>query len=101
MNAFLQSLGNLHILHTTVTILMYALILCFIIQFLLSMILQGRDNKIVRFFSNVTGPMSDPLDRILPPLSLGGISIRIGFIVAWWSVTIAAALVMQALPAGW
>ena len=101
MNAFLQGLGDLHLLHTLVTILMYALILCFIIQFLLSWILQGRDNKIVRFFRNVTGPMSDPLDRILPPISLGGISFRIGFIVAWWGVTIAAALVLQALPASW
>ena len=101
MNAFLQRLSELNLLHTTITILMYALILCFLIQFLLSMILQGRDNKIVRFFTNVTGPMSDPLDRILPPLSLGGISIRIGFIVAWWGVTIAAVLVQQALPMGW
>ena len=101
MSAFLQGLGDLHLLHTIIIILEYALILCFIVQFLLSWILQGRDNKITRFFRNVTGPMTDPLDRILPPISLGGISFRIGFIVAWWSVTIAALLVLQALPANW
>jgi uncharacterized protein YggT (Ycf19 family) len=97
----LDQLSNANILHIAVQVLMDALILCLVVQFILSWVLRGQDNRFSRFFTNVTAPIVAPLDRLLPPISIGGVSFSIGFIVAWWAIAAVGLLINQALPAGW
>ncbi len=87
--------------HVLVTVLAGVLVLCLIIQFVLTLILQGRENRFSRFFSNITGPILDPLDRIIPSITIGGLSFRISWLFGWWAINIVAALLIQSLPSGW
>jgi uncharacterized protein YggT (Ycf19 family) len=99
--AWLHGLLSLNIAHLLITVLVDVLILCFIVRFILSMILQGRENRFTRFFANVTGPVVDPLDRVIPAITVGGLSFRISWLFGWWATALAGALLNQALPPGW
>jgi uncharacterized protein YggT (Ycf19 family) len=101
MSRMLHTLLQLDILHHLVTVIAAVLAICFLIQMILSWVLQGRENKLSRFFHNITGPIWEPLDRIIPRVSIGGMPISIGFLVGWWSIGAVALLVSQALPPGW
>ncbi len=97
----LFQLSEANILHTLVTVLVDGLILCLLVQFILSWVLRGQENRFTRFFTNVTAPIVAPLNRLIPPISLGGVSLSLGFIVGWWAIWAVGALVTQALPPGW
>ena len=99
--AILDALGNMHLAHTFITLLEWGLIICLLAQMILSWVLRGDENKFSRFFTNVTAPMLRPLERVIPSIYLGGISLSIAFLVLWWAILVAAALLSQALPAGW
>jgi uncharacterized protein YggT (Ycf19 family) len=94
-------LAQLSLAHLVITLVGGALILCLIVRMVMSLVLQGRENQFSLFFARVTGPILDPLDRLIPAISLGGISFRISWLFAWWAITIVSALLYQALPAGW
>ena len=85
------------VIWATTAILIISLILLFIMQ----MILQGRENRFTIFLAKFTGPVLAPVERLLPPISLFGLSFRIGIIVVWWGITMVGALLNQAIPAGW
>ncbi len=99
--SLLNGLLHLNLMHVVITVLVDLLILCFIVRFILSLVLQGRENRFTRFFANVTGPVVDPLDRVIPAITIGGLSIRISWLFGWWAVAIAGALLNQALPLNW
>lgn len=101
MLTVLKTLAGLNLMHVVITVLVDLLILCFILRFILSMVLQGRENRFTRFFANVTGPVVDPLDRVIPAITIGGLSIRISWLFGWWAVWIAGVLLNQALPLNW
>lgn len=101
VDTMLHTLAQLNILHTLIGVLRAFLIIVFVIQMILGFALRGQDNRFYRIFRNITGPIVDPFERLIPPLSLGGVSLSLGFIAGWWSVTIATALLGQALPSGW
>ncbi len=96
-----RDLAGLNIAHLLITILAYGLILCLLIQFIMSMILQGRDNRFTSFLAKITGPILDPLNRVIPSVTIGGLSFRISWLFGWWAIQIVAALLIQALPSGW
>jgi uncharacterized protein YggT (Ycf19 family) len=98
---FLHALAQANILHFAVGILVKGLVICLLVRVLLSWVLRGQENGVTRFFNNVTAPLVAPFERLIPPISIGGISFSIGFIVAWWSTVAVGALLSQALPAGW
>lgn len=97
----LHHLLQLGLLHGLIGLLEGVLILCLIVQFLLALVLQGRENQVTRFFRNVTAPVLTPLERLIPPISIGGITFSIAFIAAWWVIQVVGAVLSQALPASW
>ncbi|HEX9058506.1 MAG TPA: YggT family protein [Ktedonobacterales bacterium] len=97
----LERIQQLGILHGVVTVLSMGLIICLFVQAILSWVLQGRDNRVSRFLGKVTGPIVEPLDRLLPQVSIGGMRVSIGFIVAFWAVWAVGILLEQALPLNW
>jgi uncharacterized protein YggT (Ycf19 family) len=99
--SFFAWLGQASILHRVVSLLVGALIICLLIRMILSWVLRGQENGFSRFMNNVTDPLVRPFDRVLPPIAVGGMSLSIGFIVAWFAVVAVGALVAQALPQGW
>ncbi|HEY7983413.1 MAG TPA: YggT family protein [Ktedonobacterales bacterium] len=99
--SFLAALAQADILHIVITLLSRALIICLLIRMILSWILRGQENGFSRFFNNLTDPMVRPFDKVLPPIAIGGVSLSLGFIVAWFAVIMVAALLNQALPPGW
>src|SRR5690348_16275502 len=99
--AFLAWLGQASILHFAVQLLVRALIICLLIRMILSWVLRGQENGFSRFMNNLTDPLVRPFDRVLPPVAVGGVSLSLGFIVAWFAVGAVGALVLQALPQGW
>lgn len=101
MNPVLQSLLSHNYLHTLVSILVIALIVVLFVYMIVSWIPQWRDGKIGHVVSDLASPIIGPLDRLIPPINLGGMSISIGFFVGWWAIAIVGALIGQALPAGW
>lgn len=92
---------ELGLLHGLISVVSGALVLSLIVQFLLALVLQGRENQVTRFFKNVTAPVLAPLERIIPPISIGGISFSIAFIAAWWAIQVVADVLSQALPTSW
>jgi uncharacterized protein YggT (Ycf19 family) len=98
---FLAWLAQAEILHFTITLLVRALILCLIIRMILSWVLRGQENGFSRFMNNLTDPLVRPFDRVLPPIAIGGVSLSIGFIVAWFAIGMVGELLNQALPQGW
>ena len=98
---FLAWLGQAHILHVTISLLVGALIICLLIRMILSWVLRGQENGFSRFMNNLTDPLVRPFDRVLPPIAVGGVSLSIGFIVAWFAISAVGLLLGQALPKGW
>ena len=98
---FLTWLGSANILHFTIGLLVRALIICLLIRMILSWVLRGQENGFSRFMNNLTDPVVRPFDRVLPPIAIGGVSLSIGFIVAWFAIVMVGALLGQALPQGW
>ena len=101
MLTVLKTLAGLNLMHVLITVLVDLLILCLIVQMILSWVMQGRDNRFTRILANVTGPVLAPLERIIPRITIGGLQFSIAFLFAWWAVAIAGALLNQALPSGW
>jgi YggT family protein len=98
---FLEWLAQARILHGIITLLAAAIILCLLIRMILSWVLRGQENGFSRLMNNLTDPVVRPFDRVLPPIAIGGVSLSIGFIVAWFAVVIIRDLLLQALPSGW
>jgi uncharacterized protein YggT (Ycf19 family) len=92
---------RLNLMHVIITVLVDLLILCLIVQMILSWVMQGRENRFTRILANVTGPVLAPLERIIPRITIGGLQFSIAFLFAWWAVAIVGALLNQALPVGW
>lgn len=101
MPAVLHTLGQLNIAHVTVQVLRAALFVAFIVQMILSFVVRDQDSRFMRFVSNITGPLVNPFDRIIPPLTIGGLSLSLGFIAGWFALTLGSVLLLQALPVGW
>lgn len=101
MNPVLQHLLSLNILHIVVGFLATLLIVMLFVYAIISWIPQWRDGKIGQFMTDLASPIIGPIDRVIPPINLGGLRIPIGFFVGWWAIGIMAALITQALPAGW
>jgi YggT family protein len=101
MNPILQRALSLYILHDLVTVVSVALIVVLFAYMIVSWIPQWREGKIGRFVADLASPIIGPLDRMIPPINLGGLRFSIGFFVGWWAIGVVAALILQALPAGW
>lgn len=90
--------------HILISILSFGLILCLFVQALLSWLpMIPPTHPVPRFFSNVTGPVLEPIRKVLPSLSLGmfDLSYTIAFLLAWWAIQLISGLLFQALPGGW
>ncbi|HEV7129177.1 MAG TPA: YggT family protein [Ktedonobacterales bacterium] len=94
-------LTQANLAHYLIELLEAVIILSLILRFILQFILRGQENRFSRFLFNVTAPVMAPLERVLPPITLGGVSISIAFFVAWWGTIMVGALLFQSIPAGW
>jgi uncharacterized protein YggT (Ycf19 family) len=107
--AFLHTLGTLGLLHTFITILYYFLLACFIGRVILSwlaMVIPSLTpgHPIVRTVNNITGPLYDPLYRLVPgSASIGALDMRsaIALIFSWWGLFVLTTLMSGAIPYGW
>ena len=101
MNPALQNLLELNILHVLVGVIEGLLVLMLIVYMIVSWIPQWRDGKFGHVMTDLVSPITEPIDRVIPPINLGGLRMPIGFFVGWWAVLIVSALISQALPQGW
>lgn len=85
------------IAHTVVQLFFAFLIIAFLAQMVLSWIPQLSGSPFSRFVNRITGPIIDPLDRIIPPIGI----FRISFLVAFWALLFVRGLFLTALPANW
>lgn len=106
--AILQTLGTLGIAHIFISLFFGFLIACFLVRLILSWLSMAipalsPGHPLVRFFDNITGPLYDPLYKMIPRGSTGAFDIAgiIAFIFAWWALGVMGALIAAALPAGW
>lgn len=106
--AFLQTLATLEIAHTFVRLFFGFLIVCFFVRMILSWLSMAipalsPGHPLVRFFDVMTGPLYDPLYKMIPKGNMGAFDMAgiIAFIFAWWGLGVMGALISFALPAGW
>ncbi len=106
--AALQAIGSQHLLHVFVTLLFDFLILCLFIRVILSWLLSflpsvSPSNPFVRFFTNITGPIYDPVYRVLPRMSISMLDLRatITLIFSWWALMVLEGLLLSSLPLTW
>lgn len=106
--AILQTLGTLEIAHNFIRLFFGFLIVCFFVRMILSWLSMAipalsPGHPLVRFFNVMTGPLYDPLYRIIPKGNMGAFDIAgiIAFIFSWWALGIMSALLSMAIPAGW
>lgn len=95
-------MGPVHIL---IDILSIGLILCLLVQAILSWFaaMIPPTHPVVRFFTNITSPVLDPIRRLLPSMSVGvfDLSGTVAFLLAWWGIQLISTLLGLALPASW
>ncbi|HET9109971.1 MAG TPA: YggT family protein [Ktedonobacterales bacterium] len=106
--AFLQTLGTMGLLHLFIKLFFGFLILSFFARMILSWLSMAIPslspaNPLVRFFDVITGPLYDPLYRILPSSSMGAFDLRgiIAFIFSWWALGLVSTLLSISIPAAW
>ena len=102
--AALQAIGSQHLLHVFVTILFDFLILCLFIRVILSWLpMLSPGNPFVRFFTNITGPIYDPIYRLMPRMSISMLDLRatITLIFTWWALMVLEGLMLGAIPLTW
>jgi uncharacterized protein YggT (Ycf19 family) len=106
--AFLQTLATLGLVHLFIKLFFGFLILCFFARMILSWLSMAipslsPGHPLVRFFDVMTGPLYDPLYRIVPKGSVGVFDLAgiIAFIFSWWALGVLSALLTFAIPAGW
>lgn len=106
--AILQTLGTLGIAHIFIRLFFGFLIVCFFVRMILSWLAMAipalsPGHPLVRFFDIITGPLYDPLYKLIPKGSTGAFDMAgiIAFIFAWWALGVMDALLSMALPAGW
>ena len=102
--AALQSLGSLGLLHLFITLLFSFLIISLFVRVILSWLpMLTPGNPFVRFFTNVTGPIYDPVYRVLPRMSISMLDLRatITLIFSWWALMVLERLVTSAIPGTW
>lgn len=102
--ATLQTLGSLGLLHLLITLLFGFLIICYIARMILSWLpMLSPANPFVRFFTGITSPLIDPIQRILPRMTVGMFDIgsAIAFIFSWWAVFVLEFMIISALPSTW
>lgn len=94
----------MYIVSTAIKVLSGALILCLLVQAVLSWLpMIPPTHPIVRFFGNVTGPLLDPIRRRMPSMTIGMLDLgtTVAFLLCWWAISLVAGLLLQALPVGW
>ena len=102
--AALQSLGSLGLLHLFITLLFSFLIISLFVRVILSWLpMLTPGNPFVRFFTNITGPIYDPVYRVLPRMSISMLDLRatITLIFSWWALMVLERLVASAIPGTW
>ncbi len=106
--AILQTLATLQLIHLFIKLFFGFLILCFFARMIVSWLAMAipsltPGHPIVRFFNNITGPLYDPLYRVIPGGNVGMFDLRgiIAFIFSWWALGVMSALLSIAIPAGW
>ncbi len=102
--AALQILGTMSLLHWFISILFGLLIIFMFIRVILSWLpMLPPGNPFVRFFTNITGPVYDPIYRALPRMSVSMFDLRstISFFFSWWALMIIEKLVSSAIPPTW
>ena len=100
----LNYLASLGVAHLIVIVLFDFLILCLFIRMLLTWLpMLSPANPFVRFFTNIVGPVYDPVYRLLPRVSVSmfDLSATIAFFFSWWALAILERLVIMALPLTW
>ena len=102
--AALQVLGSLGLLHLFIVLLFGFLIVCLLVRVVLSWLpMLSPGNPFVRFFTNITAPVYDPIYNLLPRVTLSMFDLRatIAIIFAWWALGVMEALIISALPPTW
>jgi uncharacterized protein YggT (Ycf19 family) len=102
--AALQSLGSLKLLHLFIPLLFGFLIISLFVRVILSWLpMLSPGNPFVRFFTNITGPIYDPIYRVLPRMTISMLDLRatITLIFSWWALTVLERLILGAIPFTW
>lgn len=79
------------------------LIIFLFIRVICSWLPIGMENPIVRFFTIVTDPILQPVQRRIPHMIIWvmDISIMIAFFFVWWVIGSVLFLILYALPPNW
>lgn len=95
--------ANFQPLHTAIALFFSLLVLTLFVRAIMSWLPIGVENPIVRFFTNLTAPMLDPVMKRLPRMSIGmfDLTMTVAFVFVWWTTGVLSALILSALPAGW
>jgi uncharacterized protein YggT (Ycf19 family) len=104
----LQAIATMGLLHLFIKLFFGFLILSFFARMILSWLAMAIPslspaNPFVRFFDHITGPLYDPLYRVLPSSSAGAFDLRgiVAFIFAWWALSVTSMLLSIAIPPAW
>jgi uncharacterized protein YggT (Ycf19 family) len=94
-------------LHIAIALFFDFLILSLFVQIILSWIVSfnamSPGNPIYRFFNGVIAPIYEPLNKRLPSMRIGMLDVTstLVFLVLWWALQIASALITSSLPLAW
>jgi len=77
------------------------LILALLVRMIASWFRLDERFAIIRFLARLTDPFLTPLDRLVRPVSIGPMVMRVSFLFVWFMLSTAEILLIQGLPAGW
>lgn len=94
-------------LHIGITLFFDFLILSLFVRIICSWIIayggMKESNRFYRFFYGATAPVYEPLYKRLPNMALGmfDVTSTLAFLVLWWGLQLASALITTSLPLSW
>jgi uncharacterized protein YggT (Ycf19 family) len=100
----LEAVLQMNILHTLVYLTFGALVILLFVRMILSWLpFLGPGNPVVRFVSDLTDPLMNPIRKRISSMSAGifDIGATIAFIFAIWALFMLSFFIQLALPANW
>ncbi len=76
------------IVTTSVVFFLYALIICMVVRALLSWFPVRPNRDLVRVLDRVTGPLLQPVRRVLPPFGMFDMSAFVVIVLLWIMVSV-------------
>ena len=92
--------GNFPFVQEGIHLFFVLLIVMIFVRAIISWLPIGMENPIVRFVTNLTAPLLDPVTKRIPRIAIGQLdmTMAVGFVFVWWALTRLDGFIAVSIP---